>query len=55
MENPRESPIVQGVPSSLCAVRRFPAAFPTGIRKRENPKVEGAAFPVAALVDLAEI
>ena len=29
--------------------------FPKGIRKRENPKVEGAAFPGAALVDLAEI
>ena len=29
--------------------------FPKGIRKRENPKVEEAAFPGAALVDLADI
>ena len=55
MENPRESPIVQGLQSSICDVRRFPAAFPKRIRKRENPKVEGAAFPGEGLVDLAEI
>ena len=29
--------------------------FHKGIRKRENPKLEGVAFPGAALVDLAEI
>ncbi len=34
---------------------RFPAGIPTGKRKSEVPKVEGAAFSGTELVDLPEI
>ena len=39
----------------LCAPRRVLAAFPTGKRKCEVPKVKCAAFSGAERVDLAEI
>ena len=40
---------------STCAFRGFPAGIPTGKRKSEVPKVEGAAFSGTEPVDLAEI
>ena len=54
-EHPWESPRVQGVQNHLFAFRKKPGALPMGVRKRKNPKVEGAAFSGTALVDLAEI
>ena len=51
-ENPKETPGCTKFPMRFSELL---AAFPTGKRKREGPKVKGTAFSGAEREDLAEI
>ena len=57
MEGRRPSIVAgsESLHSSLCACRGFVAVCPTGKRKSENPRVNGAAFSEAELEGLAKI